>query len=177
MFEGPSATRWTPDKFYCSDSDGATRVEVDISGDIDGLVAQDKFKVLKDFVFEDEGQRVLRLERSSELRTVVQNGRDKKVDVKAVCFWYPEREKFENVTGIDAKVKAIFDFEAVWANAQPGDHIDFANNKSKSRSAPHGPALQPGSVGVIHAVRAADAAPLPAHPGTVPRRWSSCPTA
>jgi len=39
MFEGPSATRWTPDKFYCAESDGATRVEVDISGDVDGLVA------------------------------------------------------------------------------------------------------------------------------------------
>lgn len=133
MFEGPSATRWTPDKFYCTESDGATRVEVDISGDVDGLVVQDKFKVLKDFIFEDNGQRVLRLERSSEMRTVVQNGRDKKVDVKSVCFWHPEREQFENVTGIDAKVKAIFDFEAVWANAQPGDHIDFASNKTLGR--------------------------------------------
>lgn len=133
MFEGPSATRWTPDKFYCTESDGATRVEVDISGDVDGLVAQDKFKVLKDFIFEDSGQRILRLERSSEMRTVIQNGRDKKVDVKSVCFWHPEHEQFENVTGIDAKVKAIFDFEAVWANAQPGDHIDFASNKTLGR--------------------------------------------
>ncbi|WP_449283214.1 ATP-dependent nuclease [Leucobacter sp.] len=133
MFEGPSASKWTPEKFYCSDASGPTRVEVDVADDVDELVQQEKFKVLKDFVFDDEGQRVLRLERSSEARSVVQGGKEKSVDVKAVCFWHPERQQFENVTGIDAKVKAIFDFEAVWADAQPGDHIDFANTKTLGR--------------------------------------------
>lgn len=133
MFEGPSTTKWTPEKFYCAGATGPTRVEVDIADDVDDLVAQEKFKVLKDFVFDDAGQRVLRLDRSSESRTVIQNGKEKKVDVKAVCFWHPEHEQFENVTGIDAKVKAIFDFEAVWADAQPGDHIDFANTKTLGR--------------------------------------------
>lgn len=133
MFEGPSATKWTPEKFYYADATGPTRVEVDIADDVDDLVTQDKFKVLKDFVFDDAGRRVLRLERSSESRSVVQGGKDKKVDVKAVCFWHPERQQFENVTGIDAKVKAIFDFEAVWADAQPGDHIDFSNTKTLGR--------------------------------------------
>lgn len=133
MFEGPSTTKWTPEKFYSADATEATRVEVDIADDVDDLVEQEKFKVLKGFVFDDDGQRVLRLERSSKSRTVVQNGKDKNVDVKAVCFWHPERQQFENVTGIDAKVKAIFDFEAVWADANPGDHIDFANTKTLGR--------------------------------------------
>jgi len=133
MFEGPSATKWTPEKFYCTDATGPTRVEVDIAGEVDDLVSQDKFKVLKGFIFEDSGQKVLRLERSSEARTVVQGGKDKNVDVKAVCFWHPEHQQFENVTGIDAKVKAIFDFETVWADAQPGDYIDFANTKTLGR--------------------------------------------
>ncbi|WBP95690.1 AAA family ATPase [Mycolicibacterium neoaurum] len=133
MFEGPSASKWTPDKFYCADATGPTRVEVDIADDVDGLVKQEKFAVLKDFVFDDGGKRVLRLERSSESRTVVQGGKDKKIDVKAVCFWHPARQQFENVMGIDARVKAIFDFEAVWADAQPADHIDFANTKTLGR--------------------------------------------
>lgn len=133
MFEGPSATKWTPEKFYCAGATGPTRVEVDIADDVDDLVAQEKFKVLSDFVFEDEGQRILRLERSSASRTVVQSAKNKNVDVKAVCFWHPERQQFENVTGIDAKVKALFDFEAVWADAHPGDHIDFANTKTLGR--------------------------------------------
>ncbi|MFT4234214.1 MAG: AAA family ATPase [Microbacterium sp.] len=133
MFEGPSATKWTPDKFYCSYSTEPTRVEVDIADGVDDLVAQEKFKVLRDFVFDDAGQRVLRLERSSESRTVEQGGKKKTVEVKAVCFWHPERQQFENVTGIDARVKAIFDFEAVWADAQPGDHIDFTGTKTLGR--------------------------------------------
>lgn len=133
MFQGPSTTKWTPEKFYCASASGPTRVEVDIADGVDDLVAQDKFKVLKDFIFDDEGHRVLRMERSSETRTVTQNGKDKIVDVRAVCFWHPERKQFENVTGIDAKVKAIFDFEAVWADVQPSDYIDFASTKTLGR--------------------------------------------
>lgn len=132
-FEGPSANRFTPETFYSTDSTGPTRVEVDIAGDVQDLVSQSKFKVLKDFIFEDTGEHVIRLERSSLERTVEQGGKDKNVDVKAVCFWHPERQQFENVTGIDAKVKAIFDFEAVWADAHPGDHIDFGHNKTLGR--------------------------------------------
>jgi hypothetical protein len=134
LFEGPTASRWTPSTFYSKDSDGPTRVLVDVADGVDELVQQEKFRVLEGFVFDDDdGDRVLRLERSSEERTVVQNNRDKQVDVKAVCFWHPDRQQFENATGIDAKVKALFDFEAVWADAQPGDHIDFANTKTLGR--------------------------------------------
>ncbi|MFL0457867.1 ATP-dependent endonuclease [Brachybacterium paraconglomeratum] len=133
MFEGPSQTKWTPETFYCAHADGRTRVEVDIAGGVDQLVQQDKFAILADFVFDVDGVPTLRLERSSELREVVQGKKTRNVDVKAVCFWHPERGQFENVTGIDARVKAIFDFEAVWADAHPGDHIDFANNKTLGR--------------------------------------------
>lgn len=132
LFEGPSATKWRPDTFYATGATGATRVEIDIAG-VDELVEQEKFKLLKDFIFEDQGERVLRLERSSEQRAMVQGGKSRSIDVKAVCFWHPARQQFENVTGIDAKVKAIFDFEAIWADAQPGDHIDFANTKTLGR--------------------------------------------
>ena len=132
-FQGPSQTKWTPDSFYCTSGTGRTRVQVDIAGGVDELVKQDKFKVLEEFVFEVEGESTLRLDRSSELRDVVKGKKTSSVDVKAVCFWHPERGQFENVTGIDARVKAIFDFEEVWADAHPTDHIDFANNKTLGR--------------------------------------------
>ena len=64
---------------------------------------------------------------------MVQNGKEKTIDFKAVCCWHPVREQFENVTGIDARVKSLFDFEAIWADAQPGDHIDFSNTKTLGR--------------------------------------------
>ncbi|MGV0430777.1 AAA family ATPase [Corynebacterium tuberculostearicum] len=132
-FQGPSQTKWTPETFYCRNGSGRTRVEVDIAGGVEDLVKKDKFSVLKDFVFNVDGEKVLRLERSSEQRKVTQGKKTKDVDVKAVCFWHPEREQFENVTGIDARVKAIFDFEEVWADAHPSDYIDFANNKTLGR--------------------------------------------
>lgn len=133
LSEGPTATKWRPETFYSTDKDGPTSVTVDIAGGVDALVEQSKFSQLKGFVFEVDGENVLRLQRSDEERTVSQNGKDKNVDVKAVCFWHPEREQFENVTGIDARVKSIFDFEAIWADAQPGDHLDFASTKTLGR--------------------------------------------
>lgn len=133
LFQGPSQTRWTPETFYCSSSTGRTRVAADIAGGVEDLIKQEKFKLLGDFVFDSEGGKTLRLERSSEQRDVTQGSRARSVDVKSVCFWHPERNQFENVTGIDARVKAIFDFEEVWADAHPSDHIDFANNKTLGR--------------------------------------------
>lgn len=132
-FQGPSQTKWTPDSFYCTNGTGRTRVEVDIAGGVEELVKQDKFSVLKDFVFDMDGEGILRLDRSSEQREVLQGNKTRSVDVKAVCFWHPERMQFENVTGIDARIKAIFDFEEVWADAHPSDHIDFANTKTLGR--------------------------------------------
>ncbi|MGO3179783.1 MAG: AAA family ATPase [Brevibacterium linens] len=132
-FQGPSQTRWTPDSFYCKNGTGRTRVEVDIAGGVEELVKREKFRVLEDFVFEADGEKILRLDRSSENREVLQGKKSRSVDVKGVCFWHPQREQFENVTGIDARVKALFDFEEVWADAHPGDHIDFANNKTLGR--------------------------------------------
>lgn len=133
LFEGPTNTKWRPDTFYSTDADGPTSVTADISGGVDNLVEQPKYTLLKNFIFDEDGEKVLRLQRSSEQRTVIQNEKDKSVDVKAVCFWHPEREQFENVTGIDARVKTLFDFEAIWADAHPGDHIDFANTKTLGR--------------------------------------------
>lgn len=133
LFEGPSATRWTPDEFYAKDAQGPTRVVADISGGVEYLVQKEKFKKLADFVFDDAGEKVLRLERSSQEREVQQNGKTKKVNVKSICFWHPVNQQFENVTGIDALVKGMFDFEAVWANSQPGDTIDFGSTKTLGR--------------------------------------------
>ncbi|WP_349827874.1 AAA family ATPase [Brevibacterium litoralis] len=133
LFEGPSKTSGAPDTFYNSSADGPTRVEVDIAGDVDELVQQEKFNSLKDFVFNDGGERILRLDRSSEDRIVTQGKKEKRVDVKAVCFWNPDTLQFENRTGIDARVKAIFDFEAVWADSHPSDHIDFSSSKTLGR--------------------------------------------
>ena len=48
LFEGPSATRWTPDEFYAKDAQGPTRVVADISGGVEYLVQKEKIKKLED---------------------------------------------------------------------------------------------------------------------------------
>lgn len=133
LFEGPSASRWTPETFYSTNVKEPTRVQVDIADGVDELVQLDKFKRLADFIFDDDGHRILRLDRSSAERSVKQGGKDKTATVKQVCFWNAKHEQFENVTGIDASVKALFEFEAVWADSQPGDYIDFASTKTLGR--------------------------------------------
>lgn len=133
LFEGPTAQKWTPEAFYSTNATGPTRVTAEIVGGVENLVLQEKFSSLKNFVIDEDGEKILRLERSSAERTIMQNDKPKNMNVKTVCFWHPGREQFENVTGIDAKVKAIFDFEAIWADAQPGDHLDFASTKTLGR--------------------------------------------
>lgn len=132
LFEGP--TRYKPEEFYTKNADGPTRVLVDLEGGVRSLVETDKFKKLEEYVFiDDDGDEVLRLERSSADRTVAQGGKQVTLDVKKLCFWNSAREQFENPTGIDALAKAIIDFEAIWADTSPNDYIDFAANKTLGR--------------------------------------------
>lgn len=131
LFDGPS--KWSPSVFYSKDAEGATRVMAEVAGGVEALVEQEKFAVLRPYVFEDEGEKILRLERRSGERTVEQKSKAKTLNVKTLTFWQPETGQFENPLGIDALAKAIFDFEAIWADAQPGDHIDFANTKTLGR--------------------------------------------
>lgn len=131
LFDGPA--KWAPEAFYSTGTTSPTRVEAEIAGGVDELVLQEKFKRLAAYVFEDKGERILRLDRSSIDRQVEQGGKPKTITVKQVAFWHNERQQFENVTGIDAVVKSIFDFEAVWADTHPSEHIDFASTKTLGR--------------------------------------------
>jgi putative ATP-dependent endonuclease of OLD family len=134
LFEGPSATKWTPESFYSNGATGPTRVTVDLAGGVRELVGTDKFAKLAPYVFADtDGVEVLRLERNSVAREVTQASKNVKLDVKKICFWNPVTEQFENATGIDALAKAIIDFEAIWADTTPTDFMDFGTTKTLGR--------------------------------------------
>lgn len=133
LFEGPTATRWTPETFYTRDATHPTIVEVDIAGNLDKTMSKSKYKKLEELMFYCDGSKTLRLQRSSEDRTVKQNGKDSVCTVKTICVWNDKTGQFENRTGIDALTKKLFDFEAVWADTLPNEHLDFANNKTLGR--------------------------------------------
>jgi len=120
------------DNQVCSDADGSMRVEMDIAGaDLGTVLTIDKYKKLKDYVFECDGCLVLRIERSPEQRDVVQGGKSRVIDGRAIAVWNPSSEppQFENPTGIDALIKGLVDFEPVWADIMPSDVADFGSTK------------------------------------------------
>ena len=105
LFEGPTATRWTPETFYTRDATHPTIVEVDIAGNLDKTMSKSKYKKLEELMFYCDGSKTLRLQRSSEDRTVKQNGKDSVCTVKTICVWNDKTGQFENRTGIDALTK------------------------------------------------------------------------
>ena len=130
-FDGISQSE--TENFYCLTTDEPTAVTVDIAGDLEEYLQQKKFEKLRNHVFNDKGQQIIRMQRSSEERVIHQNGKDRSVSVKNICFWNPESEQFENITGIDALVKKLFDFEPVWADLLPSEHVNFASTKTLGR--------------------------------------------
>lgn len=134
LFEGPSASKWTPESFYTTDATEPTRVTADIAGDVSQLVATEKFAKLSPYVFTDtDGASIIRVERSSHIREVTQSNKTVKLDVKKFCFWNPTTAQFENATGIDALARAMIDFEAIWADTSPTDFMDFGTTKTLGR--------------------------------------------
>ena len=107
------------------------RVTMDIAGDdMPAVVGSEKYRKLKDYVFsDDEGVTVLRMQRSTEERTVKQSGKDVKLDVTKLSVWSATSSQYENPTGIDALLKKLLDFQPVWADMVPGDVADFGTTK------------------------------------------------
>lgn len=124
------------DDHFATMGDGlVTRVEILFSGaGLEDLLAEDKFAKYRDYLHTDQdGDSVLRIERSHEERTVVQSGKPVKLDGKKACFWHDGRQQFENPTGIDALFKALIEFEPVWADTDPTDLTDFGSTKTLGR--------------------------------------------
>ncbi|MDR2565902.1 MAG: ATP-binding protein [Bifidobacteriaceae bacterium] len=118
------------DTLTCNDADDAMRVEADIAGDnLAQVLGDDKYKKLRDFVFDVDGVSTLRVERSPLQRSVKQSGKDVQLDGKKLPVWNPATQQFENPTGIDALIKGLIDFEPVWADTVLGDVADFGTTK------------------------------------------------
>jgi predicted ATPase len=118
------------DTLTCNAGDGAMRVEADLAGDdLAQVLDDDKYKKLRDFVFDSEGTPTLRVERSPVQRSVTQSGKNVPLDGKKLPVWNPNSSQFENPTGIDALIRGLIDFEPVWADTVPGDVADFGTTK------------------------------------------------
>lgn len=110
--------------------DSFVSVEIEFKGDdIESIVEIDALKKYKSSLIDTDGEKSLRVMRSSEESEIIQDGKKKKLDIKNVRVFNPTTNQFENPTGIDNTITALFDAQFVWADTNSGDISDFAKTK------------------------------------------------
>lgn len=111
-------------------NDEHVSVEIEFIGDdLDSLVEIDELKKYKSFLIDTGGKKSLRVMRSSEEVEINQGGKKKDLDIKNVRVFNPVTDQFENPTGIDSTITALFEAQFVWADTNSGDISDFSKTK------------------------------------------------
>lgn len=131
LIEGPS--KISPGHLKTIGATEPMRVTLDIAGDLNAHLSQEKFVKFRDYMFDVEGEPRLRLQRADHDRTVEQGGKRIDLDGKKITFWRRATQQFENPTGIDALAKSLLELEPVWADTVPSDVIDFGTTKTLGR--------------------------------------------
>jgi len=94
-------------------------VEIVFRGDVDSIIEQfspdNKKAVFRQRVYEIEGVEHLKLQRST-------------ADKNPINIWNPETNTYDNVSGIDAPVKSMFETNFVWADTNPNDEAKFGSS-------------------------------------------------
>ncbi len=112
------------------EKDGFVSVEIEFKGDdIESLVEIEALKKYKSYLIDTVGEKSLRVMRSSEETKITQSGKEKTLSIKNVRVFNPETNQFENPTGIDNTITALFDAQFVWADTNSGDISDFSKTK------------------------------------------------
>ncbi len=105
-------------------------VEIEFKGEnIEQLIDTDALKKYKSYLIDADGKKSLRVMRSSEETKITQNGKEKTLSIKNVRVFNPENNKFENPTGIDNTITALFDAQFIWADTNSGEISDFSKTK------------------------------------------------
>lgn len=105
-------------------------VEIEFKGDdIESLIEVEALKKYQSYLIDDNGEKNLRVLRSSEETQIKQKGRDKILSIKNVRLYNPETDQFENPTGIDNTISALFEAQFVWADTDSGDISNFSKTK------------------------------------------------
>lgn len=105
-------------------------VEIELRGeDIELLLEIDALKKYKSYLIDIGGEKCLQILRSSEERIIKQNKKDKCLSIVNVCIFNPTTKQFENPTGSDNTITALFDAQFVWADINSGDVSDFSKTK------------------------------------------------
>ncbi len=113
-------------------------VEIEFTGtDLENIIKEPSLNLKKyqDYIFANgDGTYSLIVLRSSESTTITQNGKKSNLDIKNVRIYNPKSEaegirKYENPTGIDKTITALFDAQFVYSDLKNEDYQDFGKTK------------------------------------------------
>lgn len=105
-------------------------VEIELKGDdLEALVETEALKKYKTYLIDTESVKSLRIMRSSEETKITQNKKEKTLTIGNVRVFNAATNQFENPTGIDNTITALFDAQFVWADTDSGDVADFSKTK------------------------------------------------
>lgn len=106
-------------------------VELEFTGtDIPTLVENEALKKYQDYVIEDEQVYHLKIQRSSIPGTWTDSkGKEKTLELKNIRVFNPNTQAFENPSGIDSTINALFDTQFVYSDLRNEDYQDFSKQK------------------------------------------------
>lgn len=94
-------------------------VEIVFCGNIDLVIEQftqdNKKAVFRDRVYNIDGTNHLKVQRTT-------------LDKNPIFIWNPETRTYDNVAGIDAPVKSMFETNFVWADTNPNEEAKFGSS-------------------------------------------------
>lgn len=113
-----------------SSEDEYTSVAVEFSGqNISKLVEQEHLKKYKNYLINDGDNTKLLIMRSSKETIITQSGKEKTLSIKQIRVFNPKNDQFENPSGIDSTISALFDAQFVWADTRSDEVLDFSRTK------------------------------------------------
>ncbi|MET3357764.1 UNVERIFIED_ORG: putative ATP-dependent endonuclease of OLD family [Leuconostoc holzapfelii] len=116
--------------------DDDVSVEITFSGnDLETLVEQDSLAKYKDFVFDNNNTKNLKILRDSSSHSWTQRaktstkGTTKTTSISNVLVWHSQEHEWKNPTGIDKTISALFDAQFVYSDLKNEDYQDFGKAK------------------------------------------------
>lgn len=112
------------------EGDDSVSIEIEFVGDdLETLVQTEALKKYQPYLIEANGSKSLRVMRSSEENEITQDKKTKKLSIGNVRIFNPLTNQFENPTGVDNTITALFDAQFIWADTNSGDISDFSKTK------------------------------------------------
>lgn len=112
-----------------ADSNSVLSVTATLSGNLRDLITNFSEDKYLPYVYEVDGVETLKLQRSSEERTISQNGKNVSLDISKLTVWNNEANQYENPAGFDKAFKSFFDPQFIWSDVNPEDVTDFGSTK------------------------------------------------